>query len=181
METSRYFRTGRTVCTSNFSFPYLEWNYQYKKNYFMYSVVFSFFKGSRTWRMSKRIEYERMSLFKMIRKLPSCETVFWIARWETKIMLSLLTVKVLVTQSCPTLCDPMDCSPPGFSVHGIRQAGILEWVAIPFSRGSSQSRDQTQVSCIAGWFFTIIAKLLCITGLQGHLCVNSSFMHLICP
>ena len=49
-----------------------------------------------------------------------------------------------------TLCDPMDCSLPGSSVHGILQARILEWVAIPFSRGSSQSRDQTQVSCIAG-------------------------------
>ena len=42
---------------------------------------------------------------------------------------------------CPTLCKPMDCSPPGSSVHGILQARILEWVAIPFSRGSSQPRD----------------------------------------
>ena len=49
----------------------------------------------------------------------------------------------------------MDCSPPGSSVHEILQARILEWVAIPFSRGSSQPRDQTQVSCIAGRFFTI--------------------------
>ena len=47
-------------------------------------------------------------------------------------------VKVLVAQSCPILCNPMDCSPPGFSVHGILQARILEWVAIPFSRGSSR-------------------------------------------
>ena len=44
-------------------------------------------------------------------------------------------------QSCLTLCNPMDCSPPGSSVHGILQAGILEWVAIPFSRGSSQPQD----------------------------------------
>ena len=56
----------------------------------------------------------------------------------------------LVTQSCLTLCDPMDCSPPGSSVHGILQARILECIAIPFSRGSSQPRDRTQVSCIAG-------------------------------
>ena len=49
----------------------------------------------------------------------------------------------------------MDCSLPGSSVHGILQARILEWVAIPFSRGSSQPRDQTQVSCIVGRFFTI--------------------------
>ena len=45
---------------------------------------------------------------------------------------------VLVAQSCLTLCDPMDCSPPGFSVHGILQARILEWIAMPFSRGTSQ-------------------------------------------
>jgi len=57
-------------------------------------------------------------------------------------------------QSCPTLYDPMDCSPPGSSVHGILQARMLERVAFPFSRGSSQSRDWTQVSCIAGGFFT---------------------------
>ena len=44
-------------------------------------------------------------------------------------------MKVLVTQSCPTLCNPMDCSPPGSSVHGVLQARILEWVTIPFSRG----------------------------------------------
>ena len=50
---------------------------------------------------------------------------------------------VLVTQSCPTLCDPMNCSPPGASVHEILQARILEWVAISFSRGSSPPRDQT--------------------------------------
>ena len=51
----------------------------------------------------------------------------------------------------------MDCSPPGFSVHGNFRARILEWVAIPFSRGTSQHRDRTQVSCIAGWCFTIWA------------------------
>ena len=51
--------------------------------------------------------------------------------------------RCLVAQSCPTLCDPMDCSLPDSSVHGIVQARILEWVAIPFSRGSSWPRDQT--------------------------------------
>ena len=60
-----------------------------------------------------------------------------------------------VVQSCPTLCDPVDCSPPGSSVHGILQARILEWVAISFSRGSSRPRDQTQVSCIAGRCFNL--------------------------
>ena len=61
---------------------------------------------------------------------------------------------MLVAQSCPTLFDPVDCSPPGSTVHGIFQARILEWVAISFSRGSSWPRDRTQVSCIAGIFFT---------------------------
>ena len=64
-------------------------------------------------------------------------------------------VKVLVAQSCPTLCNHMDCGPPGSSVHGIFQARILEWIAISFSRGSSQARDQTQVSCIASRVFTV--------------------------
>jgi len=63
-------------------------------------------------------------------------------------------VKVLVAQSCPTLCDPVDCSPPGSSVHGILQARILEWAAISFSRRPSRPRDRTQVSCITGGFFT---------------------------
>ena len=59
---------------------------------------------------------------------------------------------VLIAQQCLTLCDPMVCSPPGSSVRGILQARILEWVAIPFSRGSSWPRDRTHVSCIAGRF-----------------------------
>ena len=60
-------------------------------------------------------------------------------------------------RSCPTFCDPMDCSLPGSSAHGILQATILEWTAMPFSRGSSWPRDWTCVSCgscIAGRFFT---------------------------
>ena len=56
---------------------------------------------------------------------------------------------VKVAQSCPTVCDPMD-----YIIHGILQARILEWVAFPFSMGSSQPSDQSQVSCIAGRFFT---------------------------
>ena len=60
----------------------------------------------------------------------------------------------LLSQPCPTRHNPMDCSPPGSSIHGILQARILEWVAMSSSRRSSQPRDQTQVSCIAGRFFT---------------------------
>ena len=63
-----------------------------------------------------------------------------------------------VAQSCPTLCDPMDGSPPGFTVHGILQARVLERAAIPFSRESSQPRDRTQVSCIAGRRFTVSSE-----------------------
>ena len=69
-------------------------------------------------------------------------------------MIVCVCVCVLVTQSCPALCDPMDCSPPGSSVHKIFQARILEWVTISFSKGSSQPRDRTRVSCTAGRFFT---------------------------
>src|SRR5574339_127357 len=60
-----------------------------------------------------------------------------------------------VAQSCPTLCNPMDCSLPGSSVHGIFQAIVLEWIAISFSRGSSCPRDQTQVSRIVDRRFTV--------------------------
>ena len=66
-------------------------------------------------------------------------------------------LKGLVTQSRLILCDPMDCNPAGSSVHEILQARILEWVAISFSRGSSQPRDWTQVSLIVGKFFTVRA------------------------
>ena len=62
---------------------------------------------------------------------------------------------VKVTHSCPTLCDPMDYSLRGSPVHGILQARILKWVAILFSRGSSQPRGQTQIFWIAGEFFTV--------------------------
>ena len=65
----------------------------------------------------------------------------------------------LVIQSCLTLCDPMDCSPPGSSVHGDCRSRILKHIAIPSSRGSSQPRDRRQVSCTAGRFFTIWAKV----------------------
>ena len=62
---------------------------------------------------------------------------------------------MLVAQLCPTPCNLMDCSPPGSCAHKIFQDRILEQVAISFSRGFSSTRDQTQVSCIAGRFFTI--------------------------
>ena len=84
--------------------------------------------------------------------------------------------EVEVAQSCPTLCDPMD-----YTVYGILQARILEWVAFPFSRGSSQPRDGTQIPCIAGRFFTKWSYEGCIslaplkitkTNDKEHLTVN---------
>ena len=69
--------------------------------------------------------------------------------WAHCIHLRSENLKVKVTQWCPTLCNSMD-----YTVHGILQARILEWVAFSFSRGSSQPKDQTQISRIAGGFFT---------------------------
>ena len=63
----------------------------------------------------------------------------------------------LIAQSCLTVCDPMDCSPPGSSVKGILQARILEWVAMPSSRRSPQLRYRTEVSHITAWFFIVWA------------------------
>ena len=76
-------------------------------------------------------------------------------RLEKMDYLFKIYVLCLVAQLCLTLCLPMDCSPPGSTVHGILQAEILEWVAMPSSRGSSQPRDGAQISHIAGRFFTI--------------------------
>ena len=79
----------------------------------------------------------------MWRRVPNDAPITLIWRY-TKFSNRIPTCKsVLVSQSCLTLCDPMDCSPPGSSVHGIFQARILEWVAIPLSRGFSPPRDRT--------------------------------------
>ena len=79
---------------------------------------------------------------------------------------SLVSLKVLVAQLCLTLCNTMNCSPPESFVHGILQARVLEWVANPFSRGSSWPRDWTQVSCIADGFLTVWATRECLSN-QG--------------
>ena len=72
---------------------------------------------------------------------------------EAKDVCVCVCVCVLVTQLCPTLCDSMNYRQPGSSVHRILQARILEWIAIPSFRGSSQLRDGSTVPCIAGRFF----------------------------
>ena len=108
--------------------------------------------------------------------------------WRSLPCLSGPKVKVKVAQSCPTLCNPVGCSPPGSSVHGILQTRILEWVTIPFSRGSSQRRDQAQAYHISGRFFTSWAtreapswprsrwswgKCHPESGMKGHTCSSS--------
>ena len=111
----------------------------------------SLFLGPQTWRekytaslkMVLGILCKRVCIFKDVHG----STVFKSERLG-KCLSSSVKVKVSVAQLCPTLCIPMDCNPPGSSVHGILQARILEWIAIPFSKGSFPSRDQTQVSCI---------------------------------
>ena len=90
-------------------------------------------------------------------------------------------VKGKVAQSCLTLCDPLDCSLPVSSVHGILQARTLEWVAVPFSRGSSQPRDRTQISRVAGGFFTAERILYQLSYEGSPLSLfDCSFRHL-CP
>ena len=104
----------------------------------------------------------------------------WRISWNVCIVfIHSMCVRPESLQSCPTACDPMDCSPPGSSVHGILQARILEWVAMPSSRGSSRPRDQT---CIVRRFTTgasleahsfntlqiFLEHLLCARCCTGH-------------
>ena len=115
-----------------------------------------------------------MWIVQTIQKLSKECRYKWIALW---ILFRWSEVKV--TQSCPTLCNPMD-----YTVHGILQVRILEWVAFPFSRGSSQTRDRTQISCTAGGFFTNRASDSCrkrnkvfndsiIRQCESHICCQN--------
>ena len=94
------------------------------------------------------------SLISQVPKIDSKNQNSPVQKMEGK---AVMKVKALVAQSFPTLCDPMDFSPPSSSVHEISQAWILERVAMPSSRRSSQLRDQTRVFCIVGRFFTVWA------------------------
>ena len=85
------------------------------------------------------------------RFIASLSIFTWLEDW----LIPAFFICMLVSQSCPALCSPVYCSLPGFSVHVLLQARILECVAISLSRVSSRPGDQTQVSCIAGKFFTI--------------------------
>ena len=105
---------------------------------------------------------------------PHCRQIF--TSWAKREVPSLLKWSE-VAQLCPTLCDPVDCSPPSSSIHGILQARILEWVAISFSRGSSQPRDWTQVSHIAGRRFNIWATgEVCFLNIHQ---ISSGLIHFV--
>ena len=100
---------------------------------------------------------ECMNIVNNSQKVETTQIILWWDNWINKRWYAH-TMKYfcccLVTKSCLTLCDSMGCSLPGSSVHGISQAKILEWVAVSFSRLSSQLRDWIHVSCLAGKFFT---------------------------
>ena len=116
-------------------------HFRKKKSRFFYTPLSNDSSGKRFILLSLPSDWWDSSLLLEDSRVPSN---FWC--WER--------LNVLVAQPCLTLCDPVDCSPPGSSVLEIFQARILEWVAISFSRGSSQPRDRTRVSCTAGKFFT---------------------------
>ena len=136
--------------------------------------------GSNKW--SRHLSFhlgqteDKFALCDPMRELNVC----WRSLELQAVFLSLIhvKVKVLVTQSCPTLSNPMDSNPPGFSVHRIFQARILEWLAIPFSRESSQPRDGTWLSCIASRFFTVWATRGFI---HVYTPVIGCFMHSVFP
>ena len=116
-----------------------------------------------------RISLMTLSLF------PSLRAQAWIALHQG--IYSHLWWSEKVTQSCPTLCDPVDCSLPGSSVHGIFQARILECISISFSRVSSSPRDWNQVSYIVGRCFTIWATREEIRGFPGGPVVKTPHFH----
>ena len=108
---------------------------------------------------------ERLSEFEIFLPWLSNPLVVWI--WTNQ----LFVPPLLVAQLHPTLCNTLDCSPPGSSVQGILQARILEWAAIAFSKGSTWPRDRTQVSCNADRFFTVWATreaLFTFPSLDGN-------------
>ena len=102
-----------------------------------------------TWKKTCFLPVGCQILYRSIRTTTKC-SLSGLKKQKTDFRIIMCTDKsVKVTQSCPVLCDPMD-----YTVHGILQARILEWVVIPFSRGSSQLQDRTQAFHIAGRFFT---------------------------
>ena len=114
-------------------------------------------------------------------KQPNClSTDDWLKKYAvyTCVYMCMYAYMCVHAQLCPTLCDPMDCSLPRSSVHGIFQAQILEWVAISFSRGSSRPpRDWTCfscISCIGRWILYQLHHLLCVCV---YICMYTVYTH----
>ena len=110
------------------------------------------------WNLSKPCLCKLSSILNIIIRQPGFFQVFFLSCniVDLQCFISFYEMKWNeVAQACPTLCDPVDCSLPGSSVHGIFQVRVLEWGAISFSRGSSRPRKWTWVSCIIGRQFTV--------------------------
>ena len=138
----------------------------YKCIYIFSAPLLAFTKNSLKFSMCAR-SYNRLPTYviTLIGRITKCLTC-WFEKW-----------KVLIAQLYPTLCDPMDYSLPGSSVYGILQERTLKSVAIPFSRGSSQFRNWTQVSLIAGRFFTIWARREAFIQSSLTLCTPGTVAH----
>ena len=145
-----------------------------------------------------------MSYFQMSSMLPSLWSISWVPpSWMSssvlpKILCGSKEVKKYkcsrsvvsdslwlhgVAQSCPTLCNPMDCSLPGSSVHGILQARVLEWLAVSFSRRSSQPRDRTRVSSIPGrtpWILHLSNNIIITFFCESFPYQNANNLNMAC-
>ena len=118
-------------------------------------ITFLKMKYSRVTILSFKLYNLFLQVFLPLKSLQNIFCIFLCCKIYPCCLFILYIVVAKSLQLCPTLQNPMDCNLPGSSVHEILQAKILEWVAIPFSRGSSQPRDGNWVSFIAGRFFTI--------------------------
>ena len=143
-----------------------------------------------TWH-SARNSKKKIDIFQFRNKIPKLKIknchyeqngpyIFLVKKWnlwEATVCVCVCACMCTHTQLCLTLCNPMDYSPPGSSVHGVFQARILECIVISFSRGSFWPRDQTHVSCLTGRFF-ITEPLWCTLDLciSSHPCINMYFV-----
>ena len=134
--------------------------------YWAVSIVIEFYALTKDQRIRISLTFQYLKLVHTLILLEMTEQREMKTYWSTPISLTSKGTDILihwilrpdhVAQSCPTLCDPMDCSLPGSSVHGIFQAIVLEWIAISFSSGSSRPRGRTRVSHIVDRRFTIWA------------------------
>ena len=113
------------------------------------------FSGNSAWEHWICVLQRESSILKKKKKIEEWQDLLLKANFLLRIGSCAKREIHSVARSCPTLCDTMDYTPPCSHVHGISRARILEWVAIPFSRGSSWIRDQTLISCISKWVLSL--------------------------